>query len=180
MSKSPKPKSPRSESLKFILRQDARTQLGKWFRKYTDSLSTEFFCIIASCIFKMFVFGSQNVHDHKFFKKVVQSEFFSYKERYPISFTNCHLEKDLVRVASGPMRNHPSTWILLWEVDYKMSAIWSHEKERTPECLLPCRRLFECCSENIEEFNPSATQEVLEQTLSRSRKESFKDDMKNK
>ena len=158
MSKSPKPRSPKSESPKFTLRRDARTQLGKWFRNYTDSLSTEFFYIIASCIFKMFVFGSQTVHNHKFFKKVVQSEFFSYKERYPISFTNCHLEKDLVRVASGAMRNHPSTWILLWKVDYKMSAIWSHEKERTPDCLLPCRRLFESCSENIEEFNPSSTQ----------------------
>ena len=98
----------------------------------TPIVCRQFFYNIASCIFKMFVFGSQNVHNHNFFKKVVQSEFFSYKERYPISFTNCLLEKDLVRVASGPMRNHPSTWILLWKVDYKMSAIWSHQKRTNP------------------------------------------------
>ena len=60
-------------------------------------MSTELFYIIASCISKMFVFGSQNLNNHEFFKKVVRSKsshIFAWismdsLENFPISFTNC-------------------------------------------------------------------------------------------
>ena len=50
------------------------TNEKKWFRNYTDNLSSELFYIIASCISKMFIFGSQNLKNHNFFKKFEQSK----------------------------------------------------------------------------------------------------------